>query len=233
MKFLVKWTKEGNMKYVSHLDMMRIFQRALKRGGVKLQYSQGFSPHPKMSIAQPLSLGYTSVGEYLEIETMENFQEEEIARRLKSALPEGIDILFCGRLEKTKKASAIVAYGSYEIEVLFQGQKDIKCLIQSVEAFAKADEIPVEKLQKKSGKLQIVDIKEMIQSFTLSEMKGKTILKTTIKTGSQAHLNPDLLLEAFRRFLTNPEEEIDFSVHRTELFAETKEGALLPLYQLK
>lgn len=233
MRFLIKWTKEGNMKYVSHLDMMRIFQRALKRGEIKLQYSQGFSPHPKMSIAQPLSLGYTSVGEYLELETMEDWKGEEIAVRLKSALPEGIDILFCGRLEKTKKASAIVAYGSYEIEVLFEGQKDVMGLIQGVEAFGKAPEILVEKVQKKSGKCKTVDIKEMIRSFSLSEMEGRAVLKTIIQTGSQAHLNPDLLLEAFRRFFRNPEGEIDFSVHRTELFTETEQGALLPLYQLK
>ena len=69
-RYVVKFYKEGVLRYISHLDLLRLFKRSFKRVDIKLQYSQGFNPHPKMSFAQPLSLGYDSRGEYLEIETV-------------------------------------------------------------------------------------------------------------------------------------------------------------------
>ena len=56
-RYVIKFSKEGNIRYISHLDLLRLFKRSFKRVGIKLQYSQGFNPHPKMSFAQPLSLG--------------------------------------------------------------------------------------------------------------------------------------------------------------------------------
>ena len=59
-RYLLKFTKEGNIRYISHLDLLRVFQRAMKRAGISLRYSQGFNPHAKISFAHPLSLGYSS-----------------------------------------------------------------------------------------------------------------------------------------------------------------------------
>ena len=95
MKYLIKWTKEGDMRYISHLDIMRLFQRAFKRTGIRLKYTEGYSPHPKMSIAQPLSLGYTSRGEYFEFETQEDLDPESFRHRMEDAMPEGIRMLSC------------------------------------------------------------------------------------------------------------------------------------------
>ena len=70
-KYVMTFSKTGTICYTSHLDLMRMFKRAFKRGGIKLAYSQGFNPHPKLGFAQPLSLGYEGMKELMEFETVE------------------------------------------------------------------------------------------------------------------------------------------------------------------
>ena len=65
-RYVLKYTKEGYMRYISHLDTAQLFRRAFSRINVRLKHSEGFNPHPKLSFMQPLSLGYSSTGEYLE-----------------------------------------------------------------------------------------------------------------------------------------------------------------------
>ena len=73
-RYFMIFSKTGYIKYISHLDMLRLFKRAFKRTGIALEFSHGFNPHPKMGFAQPLSLGYTSLGEYIEFETVEAYK---------------------------------------------------------------------------------------------------------------------------------------------------------------
>lgn len=76
-RYLLKFSKEKNLKYISHLDLLRVFQRAFKRAHIRLRYSQGFNPHAKIGFGQPLSLGSESTGEYMEFETAEDGNPEE------------------------------------------------------------------------------------------------------------------------------------------------------------
>ena len=78
-KYAVGFSKTGTICYTSHLDIMRLFNCVIKRAGIKLAYSHGFNPHPKMVFAQPLSLGYTGLNEYIEIETTEDHEPGYIA----------------------------------------------------------------------------------------------------------------------------------------------------------
>lgn len=234
MRYLVKWSKEGNMKYISHLDMMRLFQRALKRGDIKLQYSQGFSPHPKMSIAQPLTLGYTSCGEYIELETVIDFDPKELKTRLSSALPEGISVLSCTELLETKKAGASVFYGAYEIRIEADTAKAREAVGKAMEDFMASPHIYMEKLQKKSGKIQQIDLKDYIRTFQILEKtEGEVLIETVIKTGSQSHLNPDLLVKGFQTFLPQELRQQTVTVSRKEMFTQAQNGTLMPLYELK
>ena len=69
-RYVIEFEKGGYTKYISHLDLLRVFKRIFKVTGLDVRYSQGYNPHPKMGFAQPLSLGYSSVNEYLEFETV-------------------------------------------------------------------------------------------------------------------------------------------------------------------
>ena len=77
MKYIIEFQKTGVICYTSHLDIMKVFKRAFKRADIALAYSQGFNPHPKMGFAQPLSLGYWSMQEYIEFETSAEYDKKQ------------------------------------------------------------------------------------------------------------------------------------------------------------
>lgn len=117
-KYIIEFTKTGTICYTSHLDLMRIFKRAFKRSGIALGYSQGFNPHPKMGFAQPLSLGYWGMQEYIEFETADPWNPSDLMQRLATALPEGIDLKNCLNADELKKTlSAHTVSAEYMIEI--------------------------------------------------------------------------------------------------------------------
>ena len=86
-RYLIRFSKSGTICYISHLDLMRVFQRAIKKTGIKQSYSQGFNHHPKMGFGQPLSLGYTGLNEYMEFETEEEYDPDELKQTLSGVMP--------------------------------------------------------------------------------------------------------------------------------------------------
>ena len=86
-QYVIEIKKDGYMKYISHLDMIKLFKTSFKKAGIKLAYSQGFNPHPKMGFAQPLSLGYSSSCELLEFETKDDINPNEILLLLQNSVP--------------------------------------------------------------------------------------------------------------------------------------------------
>ena len=107
-RYLIRFSKSGTICYISHLDLMRVFQRAIKKNGIKQSYSQGFNPHPKMGFGQPLSLGYTGLNEYMEFETEEEYDPDELKQTLSGVMPDGLKISECRKIETLKKTLASV-----------------------------------------------------------------------------------------------------------------------------
>ena len=105
MKIRIKFSKQGYMKFVGHLDIMRYFQKAMRRGKINIRYSEGFSPHQIMSFAAPLGVGITSNGEYLDIEVTDqdtpSFTSQTMTKSLNQVMVEGIQILSCRKLPDT------------------------------------------------------------------------------------------------------------------------------------
>lgn len=91
-KFGFLFSKKGTMKYISHLDLMRLFVRALRRANFSLKMTEGFSPHPKFSIKRALKLGLESDNEEATVVLKEQINPEEFKERLQKQLPEGINI---------------------------------------------------------------------------------------------------------------------------------------------
>jgi len=141
-RYVITFSKKGFIKYTSHLDMIRLFKRAFNRSGIFLEYSEGFNPHPKMSFAQPLSLGYTASGELLEFDTKDVFDAGEIKIKMNSNMPGDIRILDCVQIEKDKKSlAAKCCAAEYRIIIPYCGE-----LPDTVEKdFLAQDNIPVMK----------------------------------------------------------------------------------------
>ena len=92
MKIRTKFRKYGNMKFIGHLDVMRYFQKAIRRADIPICYSGGFSPHQVMSFAAPLGVGITSNGEYVDIEVTESKNSAEMLKHLNEQMAEGFEV---------------------------------------------------------------------------------------------------------------------------------------------
>lgn len=217
-RYVVKFYKEGVLRYISHLDLLRLFKRSFKREEIRLQYSQGFNPHPKMSFAQPLSLGYSSSGEYLEFETTQPYPVEEIKEKMNLILPEGIGILSCSELpDSGKTLAAMTDAADYEISIPCAEERGVD-INQLVEAYLTQIEIIVLKHQRKSGKDVELDIKPMIHDLKGFIDRNGIMLKCKISAGSTANLSPELLLSSFCSHSLIPYERTEVTIKRTEIY---------------
>ena len=116
MKIRIKFKKYGVMKFIGHLDIMRYFQKAMRRADIDIAYSEGFSPHQIMSFAAPLGVGLTSDGEYLDIEVKSSKSSKGSIVNLNNTMVDGIEILEYKRLPDTaKKSMSIVAAADYKV----------------------------------------------------------------------------------------------------------------------
>lgn len=93
VRYVIKFTKESSVKFISHLDLMRTIQRVIRRADLPMEYSKGFNPHMALSIAQPLSVGVYSDAEYMDIVLVEELEEKEIIDRLNAKTASGIKFL--------------------------------------------------------------------------------------------------------------------------------------------
>ena len=234
--------KDGYMKYISHLDMMKLFKNAFKIAGIRLDYSQGFNPHPKMGFAQPLPLGYSSLCELLEFETKEYMEPAVINDKIGGVVPKGIKPLGCRRTDGGKSLSARTYAAAYEITIPVSSDFDVKNDAGLCADFLKREKITVIKKQKKTGRQAETDIRCKIRELSVAKQEFRPdanatvsevsqsdlsgvhmetpviVLKAKLDCGSDSNLSPELLISAFCSFagISAAREEID--VRRTEIF---------------
>lgn len=238
MKVRIKFRKYGVMKFIGHLDVMRYFQKAIRRAEIPIAFTQGFSPHMIMSFAQPLGVGITSDGEYLDIEITEPISSERAICQLNEVMVDGMEVSSFVRISDEKKASGmtITAAADYKVYLLESAKtSDVKLpltdeLKKIVEEFMAQEQIIVLKKTKKSEKE--VDIKPMIYDLR-AEDDG---IYMFLATGSEANLKPDLVMETILKF-AGLSEETPVHYHRLDVYARNVAGVLVPLdhmgYELK
>ena len=148
MKLRMRFGKEGIVKFIGHLDIMRYFQKAFRRANVDITYSKGYHPHPTLSFASPLGVGLESRGEYLdmEVDSLDNFDNLEAMKDAVNAqMVEGIVVYSIRHLpDQAKNAMSIIAAADYEIGFR-EGMApcDTEQLKAAVESFMALPEIRV------------------------------------------------------------------------------------------
>ena len=205
-KYALEFSKTGYMIYTSHLDMVRLFKRVFTRAGLALTYSQGYNPHPRMSFAVPLPLGYASLGEWVSFRLDEEVPPERILELLKPAMPEGISLISCKELGEGKETlSGLCEAAEYEIRIPKEKVED-RWTEETAVSFLSQPEILIEKKAKKGKKRIWVtkDIRPMILSLRIEEVDNNYIMFTTLEAGSQSNLSPEHLITAFFRFTEQP-----------------------------
>lgn len=212
MKTRIKFTKKGVLKFIGHLDLLRLFQKAFRRAEIPIAFSQGFNPHQIISIAAPLPIGVTSDGEYMDIELTDTIDKKEAINRLNATLPKGITILNWFDLEDNSKPSmAIVNAADYNVYAEVTSNKSIEELIQK---FISQDEIIVSKKSKKQ--IKNVDIKDGI--YKLEYKENTKCFSMLLAAGSTLNIKPELVIKAFCDYLGINIEKMNYSIHRNELF---------------
>ena len=183
-KHIIEFTKDESVKYVSHLDMVRLFGRAMRRAGLEISFSQGFNPHPIMNFAHPLGVGISSDCELIEIGFEGDISSAEILEKLAPKMPDGFK-LSAAKPSEMKSPFAGLKFAKYEIE--FFGE------FSGISEMMEMEKIITEK-KTKSGTKE-TDIRPMIKSAEVLEREdGRALIETVLSCGDP-NLKPELFVK--------------------------------------
>ena len=229
MKIRIKFSKTGAVRYIGHLDVMRYFQKLNRRAGIDVKYTTGFSPHQVMSFAAPLGVGLESYGEYVDIEVNSSLSSDEAIKALNNASTSGIQVISYVELpEGTANAMSSVAAADYRVRIkdayIPLCIKEVNVLKNRFEEFLSQSSIVVVKATKKSERE--VDLKPLIYSANVDD---NGIINMQLCTGSAENLKPELVMEAFFRYLDCEMSQFALDICRMEVYGNNTSGELIPL----
>lgn len=212
IKVRIKFSKVGDLMYISHLDLARTMQRIILRSGIDIWYSEGFNPQPKMVFAVPLPTGVESNCELLDIKLNSYMSNEEIKNRLNDNLPEQMRVLEVYNPEVKFKEISYIDYtikinspklnaqSKAKIEELFGGE----CILTK---------------KTKSGEKE-VNITDYIKLFDIECNEGSAQIHTILASGNEMNLSPELIIEALRKYLdilTSDKIDEYYSIMRNQM----------------
>ena len=214
-KYRMLFAKTGRAVYISHLDLMRTITRAFLRAECRLKYSEGFNPHPNISIALPLSVGCESVCEIMDFKMLEDMPCEEIKSRISDQFPEGIEVIDVYEMQrKVKEIKWLRISGVFEYD-----ERDAAQMAEKLNEFYAAESIVITKKTKRG--MGESDIRPAIKEISFEASGGDVILNAVI-SAQEPTLNPELIADALRQLA--PEYAPDFAkFRRLEIFDENME----------
>ena len=229
MRYIIKFSKGEGIKYISHLDLMRTIQRIIRRSGLPIEYSKGFNPHMALSLAQPLSVGVYSEGEYMDIVLTETMKEEEVIARLNAAAPPTIQFFWAKSIEiieNTKRfpqAMALLDGARYIIKLKLTSEDGVN---DKMNYLLNADKWETLKKTKKGEKM--ADIKPLVKEMKYWVKDGELVINTLIATGSRENLSADLLSRYVSEKIDNINKDSFVSIKREEMYL-LKNNKYVPL----
>ncbi|MCC8168423.1 MAG: TIGR03936 family radical SAM-associated protein [Clostridiales bacterium] len=249
MKIRFKYRRWGVMKYIGHLDMMRYFQKAMRRADIDICYSEGFSPHQIMSFATPIGVGVTSDGEYFDIQANSMKSSAETIDALNATMADGVEVTECVLLpDDAKKAMSIVAAADYRLSykegyespLQLKGWQELIC-----REFDEAEEFIITKKTKKSERQ--VDLKPLVYQLEVREEPIDISIDTAVddgdsrigstlnfymqlSAGSTDNIKPELVIASLYERAGLEFDPLSIQVHRMEVYATDEEsGKFVPL----
>ena len=207
------------MKFIGHLDIMRYFQRAIRRAGIDVAYSEGFSPHMIMSFANPLGVGLTSEAEYFDLVIHTAYPSQELIDRLNAVMVEGMRVLNVVQVpeEKASKAMSLVAAADYLVRFRYPETLPTDWR-EKFSTFMEQPSVTVTKKTKKGEKE--IDIRPLVYGWHFEE-DG---IFLQVSSGSSDNLRPELVVEAFAKAYDLPLNEFSLLIHRKEVYADLGDG---------
>lgn len=193
-KHRLLFSKTGRACYISHLDLMRTFPRAFLRAGLRVKQTEGFNQHSFVSIALPLSLGYSSRCEILEFELLDDIPLSEVPGRMNAVLPEGIEVLDCYESQVPLRN---IAWIQWQCRLTFDNGVPRDAAGQFRNLF-QTDSLVIQKPSKKAKKGYVeLDLIPLIHSLQLNQ-EGNALVLRAVLAAQNPGLNPELLISTAR-----------------------------------
>lgn len=224
----IKYTKEKYMSFLGHLEVMKLFERIFRFNKLPLKYSEGFNPIPRMTFASPLSVGYSSKCEIMEVQLEKEVTIQDV---LSMNFPDGISLLDAKYVTSKKSLMAALSHADYLIKVEFNQGIDHLPMNEWFEKFTSANLVTFEK-KAKNGNIRTLNVLEYIRRLKLVyNGENEMILSATLQSGSQGSLNPETLVNVMLNYFELPYEVLAINVERTGLYYQ-EEDNLKPLFEM-
>jgi radical SAM-linked protein len=222
MRIIARFEKNDSVRFVSHLDVQRLFHRAMRRAGLPIAYSNGFNPHPLMSFATALSVGVTSEAEWFDIKLTEHVDPSAFLERLNDMLPNGFAIKeACMDSAALPSLSVLMAAAMYKVKAVANDKGDYSLLQNSIENMMSGS-IMVKKRGK--GGEREVNLRPLIKKIEFIDATDSYAeLMVLGRLSASESLNMDLLLNRLKEHWTG---NAHFSVHRQCIYSQ--DGRLFP-----
>lgn len=225
MKIRIQFSKHGAMKFIGHLDTMRYFQKAIRRSGIDITYTTGYSPHQVMAFAAPLGVGIESDSEYVDIEVNSVTSSEDFVKRLDETMAEGFRIIDIRLLpDNTGNAMASVAAAGYLVNFR-NGRGPEFDINEAVKLFNEKEHIAVTKQTKKSE--SEIDIRPGVYELSVSD-DGLYML---VDASSSGNIKPELVVKTLFSFYGSELKENALMITRLETYGRDKNAQLIPLIE--
>lgn len=234
MKIRIKFRKWGAMKFIGHLDMMRYFQKAVRRANIDICYSEGYSPHQIMSFAAPLGVGITSDGEYFDIEVNSSLSSKESIEAFNQTMVDGVEVTSYVKLpDKAKTAMSIVAAADYRLS--FKDGYESPYSVQEWKdivdrEFTSKDCFTIIKKTKKSERE--VDLKPLVYQLSVEEVDAKLAFFIQVSTGSVDNIKPELVLASIYERCGLTYDANAIQIRRIEVYAKDEQEQFIPLCEM-
>ena len=213
-----RFSRDERLKYLAHLDVLRLFERAIKRSGLPVAYTQGFNPRQRIVFGLPMAVGLTSCAEYADIEFEEDIDPGTFVYRLNEVLPDGIRVLDVVPFSKKGNIMSQITSAKYEISFTVPREMDHEEINGIVLDFLGNEEITVMKKGKRGTKP--VNIRPLIYSLSARKSDDKGyILDAFLSAGAENNLRPDLLMKAISQ--ATGLDLVVGSIHRKAMYAST------------
>ncbi len=206
----IRFKRGDELKFISHLDIIRVWQRAFRRAGVELAYSEGFNPHPKLSLAAPLALGVTGGAELMDVYTVKPMSGQAFGAMVAPQLPAGLEIAQVLAMPLDAPAlQAQVRFAEFEVRV---SSPDPEILKDSLDKLLEAESFPWQH-QRDTG-VKSYDLRKLIDSLLIiASDDGQAVIGMRLRCDSEGAGRPEQVVKALGL------EEL-LSVHRTRLIIQ-------------
>lgn len=191
-KLRITYSQTGPLKYISHLDLIKLWERLLRRAGIPLAYSHGFTPHPKITVASPLPVGFEGLREVMEITLTSPISPREFEAKVRPCLPEGLDIVQV-EVAEDEALSLPQRVVASEYEVVLPDCQEKDKLAQAVEELMSKASLPFRR--EKGGKVREYDLRPLIKGLKVTEGPG-CALWMLLETSPSATARPEDVLKA-------------------------------------